>query len=78
MLNPYRESGVVVTLLLKLSKHSQRISVCISGGNLGLVIDDSLIYYLFSNLKRKSCSERTLPNRAIEAIASSTTVWGQS
>ncbi|MCC5598225.1 hypothetical protein [Nostoc favosum] len=35
----------------------------------GLVIGDSLIHYLFSNLKRKHCSERTLPNGNIGAMS---------
>lgn len=43
--------------------------MCISSGNLGLVIGDSLIDYLFSNLKRKYCSERTLPNGNIGAMS---------
>ncbi|MHC0064448.1 hypothetical protein ACWATR_16360 [Nostoc sp. UIC 10890] len=36
---------------------------------MGLVIGDSLIHYLFSNLKRKHCYERTLPDGVIGAIA---------
>jgi hypothetical protein len=43
--------------------------VCISGGNFGLVIGDRSLHYLFPNLKRKHCSERTLPNGNIGAIA---------
>ncbi|MBG1268605.1 hypothetical protein [Nostoc sp. WHI] len=62
---------MVITLRLstQLSQHSQRISACISGGNLGLVIDDNLIHYLFPNLKRKYCSEQTLPNGANGAMS---------
>ena len=45
------------------------MSACISSGNFGLVIGDSLIHYPFSNLKRKHCSERTLPNGNIGTIA---------
>ncbi|QLE44023.1 hypothetical protein FD723_28685 [Nostoc sp. C052] len=41
------------------------MSACISGGNFRLVIGDSLIDYLFPNLKRKYCYEWTLADGVV-------------